>query len=94
MPIKDPDRRRQYYREWYAKPENRQRTIDAVAQRKRTSYAGVCRNCGGPTVGSSKNKIPEWCGKPGCRSAQRKEAHAQYLAAQAQTLEEAVKKNT
>lgn len=72
MPFADPDRKREYAREWYARPGNRERTIEKVAKRKHTLYAGVCRNCGGPTVGSSKNNIPEWCGKPECRSAQRK----------------------
>ena len=70
MPFKDYERKLAYQREWYAR--NRRRVIAAVAQRRRTAYAGVCRNCGGPTVGSSKNSIPEWCGKPACASAQRK----------------------
>ena len=73
MPRKNPEEKLAYAREWYARPENRKRVIAAVMKRKRTTYAGVCRNCGGPTVGQSKNNIPEWCGKPECRSAQRKQ---------------------
>lgn len=74
MPLKDPEKRRAYMREWYARPENRQRTIAKVMRRKRTAYSGVCLNCGGPTVGQSPKNIPEWCGKPACRRAQRTQA--------------------
>lgn len=72
MPFADPEQKREYARKWYARPENRQRVIENVAKRKHSLYAGTCNNCGGPTVGSSKKDIPEWCGKPECRSAQRK----------------------
>ena len=71
MPIKDPDKRRAYARAWYARSDNRERTIAKVAKRKKTDYAGVCLNCGGPTVGQSKDQAPKYCGKPKCRSAQR-----------------------
>lgn len=73
MPYRDPEQRRAYARDWYA--AHRERVIAAVAHRKRTLYAGVCRVCGGPTVGSSKNKIPVYCKKPGCASTQRKARH-------------------
>lgn len=69
MPYKDREKRLAYQRKWYA--EHRERVIAKVTARKHTAYAGVCRNCGGPTVGSSKNDIPEWCAKPQCASAQR-----------------------
>ena len=69
MPFKDREEKLAYQRAWYAK--NREKVIAKVAERKRTLYAGVCRNCGGPTMGSTKNKIPEWCSKPACRAAQR-----------------------
>lgn len=75
MPFADPEQKRAYAREWYARPENRHRVIAAVAKRKHTAYAGVCRNCGGPTVGTSKRDIPEWCSKTECKSAQRKLIH-------------------
>ena len=75
MPFADPERKREYAREWYSRPGNRERTIAKVANRKHTLYAGVCKNCGGPTVGSSRNDIPEWCGKPECRSAHRLALH-------------------
>lgn len=74
MPFADADEKRAYMREWYARSENRKRVIANVAKRKRTTYAGTCRNCGGPTVGQSLNDRPEWCGKPACRSAQRRAA--------------------
>lgn len=73
MPHKDPEKRRAYMREWYARPENRKRVIAKVAARKHTDYAGTCVNCGGPTVGESKQRIPDYCSKPACASAQRKE---------------------
>ena len=69
MPRKDREAQNAYQRAWYA--AHRERVIAKVAARKHTLYAGVCRNCGGPTVGSSKNDIPEWCSKPQCASAQR-----------------------
>jgi len=69
MPLKDREARLAYQREWYA--AHRERVIGKVARRKHTAYAGVCRNCGGPTVGNSKNHIPEWCSKPACASLQR-----------------------
>lgn len=72
MPRKDLEERRAYMREWYARPENRPRVIAKVAARKRDQYAGVCRNCGGPTVGSSLNDIPEFCSKTECKSVQRR----------------------
>ena len=70
MPIKDREKRLAYQREWYA--AHRDQVIAEVKARKRRLYSGVCRNCGGPTVGNSKNSIPEWCAKPSCASAQRK----------------------
>lgn len=69
MPFSDPEQKLAYQREWYAK--NRQKVIGWVAKRKRTDYAGICENCGGPTVGSSKGKAPSFCGKPECARAQR-----------------------
>lgn len=73
MPYRDLEERRAYARTWYA--SHRERVIAQVALRKRTLYAGVCKVCGGPTVGSSKNKIPVYCKKPACASAQRKAKH-------------------
>lgn len=70
MPSKDPEIKRATARRSYAR--NREKVIAAVAHRKKTAYAGVCRNCGGPTMGESKNQIREWCHKPECRSAQYK----------------------
>jgi hypothetical protein len=72
MPFKDREQKLAYQRQWYA--AHREQVIEAVTHRRRTDYAGVCRNCGGPTVGQSKNNRPEWCGKPACASAQRKVA--------------------
>lgn len=69
MPFKDRETKLAYQRAWYA--AHRERVIAKVAERKRTLYAGVCRHCGGPTVGSSKNKAPEWCSKQECAAAQR-----------------------
>lgn len=70
MPFSNPDDKNRAAREWYAR--NRALVIARVAHRKRTMYAGECVNCGGPTVGQSPKEIPEFCGKPACRSAQRK----------------------
>lgn len=69
MPYKDREKQLAYQRAWYAK--NREKVIASVAARKHSLYAGVCLNCGGPTVGSSKNDVPVFCGKPGCASVQR-----------------------
>jgi hypothetical protein len=68
MPYRNKEDKLAAQRRWYA--ANREKVIAKVAERKRTLYAGVCRNCGGPTMGSTKNNIPEWCGKPQCRSMQ------------------------
>lgn len=70
MPFKDREVKLAYQRKWYA--EHRERVIAKVNERKRTVYAGTCKNCGGPTIGNSKNDRPEFCGKPECRSAQRR----------------------
>jgi len=59
-------------REWYAREENRKRVIAKNAARKHNEYAGVCVNCGGPTVGRSKDDAPSYCAKPECASAQRR----------------------
>jgi hypothetical protein len=69
MPFKDREARREYQRQWYTR--HREQVIADVAKRKHTLYAGICRNCGGPTVGNSKNHIPEWCAKRECARAQR-----------------------
>src|SRR5262245_56807852 len=66
MPRKDREKRLAYQREWYARPENRQRTIQKVKERKHTMYAGVCVNCGDPTVGNSKGTASDYCSKPEC----------------------------
>lgn len=71
MPRKDYDQYREYMRSWYARPENRKRTIEKVTRRKREDYAGVCINCGGPTTGES-NISRAWCGKPECRRVANK----------------------
>lgn len=81
MPRKDKDARLAYQREWYAREENRKRTIAAVAKRKWTAYAGTCKNCGGPTIGQSKGQAAEFCGKPECKSAQRKLNREVFVAA-------------
>jgi hypothetical protein len=70
MPLKDYEKKLAYQRAWYR--NHREIVIAKVAERKRTLYGGVCRNCGGPTVGESKKQIREWCSKPECRSAQMK----------------------
>ena len=72
MPYKDREKRLAYQRAWYAR--NRSKVIAKITHRRQTMYAGKCINCGGPTVGQSKNDRPEWCGKPECRSAQRKKS--------------------
>jgi hypothetical protein len=69
MPRKDKEARLAYQRAWYAK--HREQVIAEVAERKRRLYSGVCRNCGGPTVGMTKKNIPEWCAKPACAAEQR-----------------------
>jgi len=72
MPRKDREERLAYQREWYAK--NSAKVKGWVSTRKHVDYAGVCRNCGGPTVGvSGPGSASEWCGKPACKSAQHKE---------------------
>lgn len=71
MPLKDPEKKRAYQREWYARPANKARTVAKVIERKHTAYAGVCEHCGGPTVGQSKNDRPRFCSKPECLSVQR-----------------------
>lgn len=73
MPTKDPEKRREQARRWYA--AHREQVIAEVAERKRRLYSGVCRNCGGPTVGATKKKIPEWCNKPECASMHRRVLH-------------------
>jgi len=70
MPFRDYERKLAYQRQWYA--AHRTETIAKIKHRQRTEYAGVCRNCGGPTVGQSKHDRPEWCAKPACASAQRR----------------------
>lgn len=77
MPRKDKEAYREYMREWYARPENRKRVIAKVAARKHDQYAGVCVNCGGPTVGTSKGKAPWWCSRTECRRTQRQWANQQ-----------------
>ena len=72
MPRKDKEGKLAYQREWYAK--HSKRVIDKVAAYKKRELRGVCRNCGGPTVGMQKNRIPEWCAKPECASV-----HRQYM---------------
>ena len=67
MPRKDPVERLAYQRQWYA--ANSARVIAKVAKRKRTLYAGICKNCGGPTTGQSKNKASRYCAKPECKRA-------------------------
>lgn len=69
MPFKDPDEKRAYQRRWYA--THSERVIASVTKRKHTLYAGVCVNCGGPTVGQSKNDRPDYCAKPLCARIQR-----------------------
>jgi len=69
MPYKSIEDRRAASRRHYW--SHREEVIAKVAARKHSDYAGVCRNCGGPTVGVSKNDIPEWCAKPQCKSMQR-----------------------
>lgn len=68
MPLKDPDKKREYQRGFYAR--NREKTIEAVRRRKQEVYVGVCLNCGGPTHGDRPKRIPDYCAKPVCRSAQ------------------------
>lgn len=69
MPAKDKEARLAYQREWYAK--NNKRVIAKVNARKWKEYGGVCKNCGGPTIGETKGKAADYCGKPACSRAQR-----------------------
>lgn len=69
MPLKDREARLAYQREWYSRPGNRELTIKKVGDYKKRALRGVCKNCGGPTQGMSYATIPEWCGKPECKSA-------------------------
>lgn len=66
MPYKSKEARLAAQREHYRR--HREQVIAKVKERKHTKYAGVCKYCGAPTVGSSKNNIPEFCAKPECRS--------------------------
>jgi hypothetical protein len=68
MPHKEHDAKLAWQREWYAR--NKKRVIAKVSVRKHTLYAGVCLNCGAPTVGVSKGNTPSYCRKPECRRAQ------------------------
>lgn len=69
MPRKDPEAKRAYQREWYARPGNRERTIAKTTARKHNEYAGVCEICGGPTVGvKGPGSAAKYCGSPACRS--------------------------
>jgi hypothetical protein len=69
LPSKDIEVRRATARRFYAR--NREKVIAAVKARKHDQYAGVCRFCGGPTVGNSgPGSAPDSCGK--CRSQARK----------------------
>ena len=70
MPRKDYQAKLAYQREWYAR--NSKRVIAKVSERKKNVYGGTCRNCGGPTIGQSKGQAAEYCGKPECKSAQRR----------------------
>lgn len=72
MPFKDPEAKKAYRRAWYARPENRDRIVEKVHNRKRTNYGGVCVNCGARTVGNSKAQPGSaWCAKPECASKAR-----------------------
>lgn len=68
MPYKNYQKALAAQRRWYA--ANNEKVIASVKARKHTLYAGVCRNCGGPTSGGTKKKIPEFCAKPECHAAQ------------------------
>lgn len=70
MPFVDYEEKLAYQRRWYA--EHREQVIEKVRRRRRKYYVGVCANCGGKTYGDRPKKIPEYCGKPKCASAQRK----------------------
>lgn len=67
MPYKDKAKKLASQRKHYR--NHRKQVIEAVAYRKHTMYAGECRNCGGPTVGQTKQHRPEWCSKTECRKA-------------------------
>jgi len=69
MAYKNREDQRAASRRHYA--AHREQVIAKVAERRHTAYAGVCRNCGGPTVGQAKNSIPEWCAKSACAAEQR-----------------------
>jgi hypothetical protein len=71
VPLKDSQAKNAYQRKWYA--AHRERVIAKVAKRKRESYAGVCLNCGGPTIGQSPGKAARYCKKTECRKEQWKE---------------------
>lgn len=74
MPYKDKEKKLACQRRHYR--NHREEVIAKVAHRKHTDYAGVCVNCGGPTVGNSKNDVPRFCAKPACASAQRRKPDA------------------
>lgn len=69
MPLKDKEEKLAYQRRWYA--AHRERVIAKVRKRRRAHYTGVCRNCGRKTFGDRPKKIPEYCHRPACASAQR-----------------------
>jgi hypothetical protein len=70
VPFKNKDDKLAYQRKWYA--AHRQRVIKKVHDRKWGLYGGTCKNCGAPTMGESKGKTSEYCGKPDCKSAQHR----------------------
>lgn len=70
MPFVDYETKLAYQRRWYA--AHRERVIEKVRRRRRKNYVGVCRNCGKKTYGDRPKKIPEYCARPGCASAQRR----------------------
>ena len=70
MPRKDKDARLAYQREWYAR--NQQTVMRWHRRYRREKCVGVCVNCGGPTHGDSPNRVPRYCSKPACASAQRR----------------------
>ena len=71
LPYKDLEKAREAGRRHYQR--HREEEIARIAEMKRTKYAGTCVNCGGPTLGpNGPGSAPDYCGKPECRSEQRK----------------------
>jgi len=70
MPHKNLEEKRAYARAWYA--AHRDRVMAAHRKYRLEHCVGTCVNCGGPTYGDRPKRVPSFCAKPECASAQRK----------------------